>query len=104
MFFDNPVKAFANLKRAAHKAAELHFIAWRNPLENHFMITAERAGAPLVPNMPARKPGAPGQFAFADRERVQRILDDEVFRRLPRTPNRVPEPSDARMPVHVRLL
>jgi hypothetical protein len=34
------------------------------------MTTAERAAAPLLPNLPPRKPGAPGQFAFADRSRV----------------------------------
>jgi hypothetical protein len=38
------------------------------------MTTAERAAAPLLPNLPARRPGAPGQFAFADRGHVERIL------------------------------
>lgn len=40
------------------------------------MTTAERAAAPLLPNLPARGPDAPGQFAFADRRRVARILKD----------------------------
>jgi hypothetical protein len=39
------------------------------------MTTAERAAAPLLPDLPARLPGAPGQFAFADRDYVRRILD-----------------------------
>ena len=46
--------------------AELRFIAWRSAAENPFMTTAERAAAPLLPNLPARRPDAPGQFAFAD--------------------------------------
>src|SRR6185369_6707924 len=37
--------------------------------------TAERAAAPLLPNLPPRRPDAPGQFAFADRARVERILE-----------------------------
>ncbi|MGJ7524310.1 class I SAM-dependent methyltransferase [Variovorax sp. GB1P17] len=76
MFFDDPVRAFANLRSAARDDAELRFIAWRSAAENPFMTTAERAAAPLLPNLPARKPGAPGQFAFADRDRVQAVLEE----------------------------
>lgn len=39
------------------------------------MTTAERAAAPLLPNIPARRPNAPGQFAFADQRRVRGILE-----------------------------
>jgi ubiquinone/menaquinone biosynthesis C-methylase UbiE len=74
MFFDDPVRAFANLRRAAKDGAALRFIAWRGAAENPFMTTAERAAAPLLPNLPPRKPGAPGQFAFSDSERIERIL------------------------------
>ncbi|MGH8138004.1 MAG: class I SAM-dependent methyltransferase [Steroidobacteraceae bacterium] len=76
MFFDDSVKAFANLRCAARDDAELRFLAWRSPAENPFMTTAERAAAPLLPNIPAREPDAPGQFAFADRRRVNRILEE----------------------------
>jgi SAM-dependent methyltransferase len=75
MFFDDSVQAFANLRRAARDDAELRFIAWRSAAENPFMTTAERAAAPMMPNLPARWPDAPGQFAFADRHRVHRILE-----------------------------
>ncbi|WNG29967.1 class I SAM-dependent methyltransferase [Cystobacter fuscus] len=76
MFFDDFVQAFANLRRAAKDDAELRFVAWRSPSENPFMTTAERAAAPLLPNIPARQPDAPGQFAFADQHRVHRILEE----------------------------
>ncbi|NUP05459.1 MAG: class I SAM-dependent methyltransferase [Polyangiaceae bacterium] len=75
MFFDDPVAAFANLRRAAMVGAVLRAIVWRTASENPFMTTAERAAAPLLPNMPARKPDGPGQFAFADRSKVQGILE-----------------------------
>lgn len=74
MFFDGAVAAFANVKTAATDGAELRLVAWRSPSENPFMTTAERAAGPLLPNLPARRPDAPGQFAFADRDRVFRIL------------------------------
>ncbi|AQV92322.1 SAM-dependent methyltransferase [Cupriavidus necator] len=74
MFFSDPVSAFANLRQAAMPDATLHCIAWRSAAENPFMTTAERAAAPLLSNLPPRQPGAPGQFAFGDRERVLSIL------------------------------
>jgi ubiquinone/menaquinone biosynthesis C-methylase UbiE len=75
MFFKDSVKAFTNLRRAAREDAALRFIAWRDPAENPFMTTAERAAAPFMPDLPARRPDEPGQFAFADADRVRRVLD-----------------------------
>jgi SAM-dependent methyltransferase len=76
MFFGDPVRAFSNLRRAAKTGAALRFIAWRSAAENPFMTTAERAAAPLLPDLPPRRPGAPGQFAFAERNHVARVLED----------------------------
>jgi hypothetical protein len=39
------------------------------------MTTAERAAAPLLPNLPERRPDGPGPFAFADERRVRAILE-----------------------------
>jgi SAM-dependent methyltransferase len=75
MFFDDPVRGFANLRRAAVDNAGLRFVAWRSLEENPFMTTAERVAAPLLPNLPTREPDAPGQFAFANRGRVHTILE-----------------------------
>lgn len=75
MFFEDPVRAFTNLRRAARPDAELRFIAWRDAAENPFMTAAERVAAPLLPDLPARRPDAPGQFGFADRHRVRTILE-----------------------------
>ena len=74
MFFADPVAAFINLRRAARQDGGLAFVAWRGAEENSFMTAAERAAAPLLPELPARDPAGPGQFAFADAERVRGIL------------------------------
>lgn len=74
MFFDDPVAAFANLRRAARDGAALRFIAWRGADLNPFMMTAEKAAAPLLPALPARASDGPGQFAFADADKVRGIL------------------------------
>jgi SAM-dependent methyltransferase len=74
MFFDDSVAAFTNLRRAATRDATLWFAAWRSAAENPFMTAAERAATPFLPNLPPREPNAPGQFAFADRARVEGLL------------------------------
>lgn len=79
MFFDDPVRAFANLHHAATDDAALRLIAWRGAGDNPFMTTAERATASLLP-LPERDPGAPGQFAFADAQRVEGILAQAGWR------------------------
>ncbi|WP_315386173.1 class I SAM-dependent methyltransferase [uncultured Stenotrophomonas sp.] len=75
MFFNDPVRAFANLHRALRSGGSLHAIAWRSPADNPFMTTAERTAAPLL-TLPARAEGGPGQFAFADAEKVRSLLHD----------------------------
>ena len=75
MFFADPIAAFRNLRRAAKHGAELHVIAWRSAAENPFMTAAERAAAPLLPDLPDRRADAPGQFAFANGQRVRSILE-----------------------------
>jgi SAM-dependent methyltransferase len=90
MFFRDPVDAFANLRRAATDDGELRVIAWRSAAENAFMTTAERAAAPLLPNLPPRRPGAAGQFAFADRGHVHRILEESGWAAIDIAPIDVP--------------
>lgn len=74
MFFDDPVAAFANLRRATKQGGALNLIVWRDPADNPFMTVAEQAAAPFLPELPPRKPDAPGQFGFADVQRVRGIL------------------------------
>jgi SAM-dependent methyltransferase len=71
MFFDDPVAAFANLRRAAGR---LRCLVWRGADENPFMTTAERAARPVLPTIEPRDPDGPGQFAFADPGKVRAIL------------------------------
>jgi SAM-dependent methyltransferase len=75
MFFDDPVRAFANIERAARRGAALKAIVWRAADANPFMTTAERAAATVLGGVPARPARGPGQFAFADRDHVREILE-----------------------------
>lgn len=82
MFFDDPVAAFENIRRAAAPGAGLAFVAWRSPAENPFMTTPARALAPMLPPQPMPDPNAPGQFGFADAERVRRVLAQSGWREV----------------------
>jgi SAM-dependent methyltransferase len=86
MFFDEPVTAFANLRRAARPGASLCCIAWRSATENPFMTTAEHAAAPLLPAMPPRRLDGPGQFAFADRRHTEAMLQQAGWNRIAISP------------------
>lgn len=74
MFFEDPVTAFANLHRATTSGGHALLIAWRPAAENAFMTTAERAVAPLLPDLPPRKTSGPGQFSFGDPAYVRDVL------------------------------
>ena len=61
MFFEDLVRAFANLRtRRAPTAASLRSSPGASPEENPFMTAAERAAAPLLPNIPPRRAGCAG--------------------------------------------
>jgi SAM-dependent methyltransferase len=75
MFFADFVAAFSNLRRSVRASGGLHVIVWRAAAENPFMTVAERAAAPLLPDIPPRRPDAPGQFALADASRVRGTLE-----------------------------
>jgi SAM-dependent methyltransferase len=90
MFFEDSSAAFANLRRAAAQDARLRSFVWRGASENAFMTTAERVAAPLLPSLPPRRPDEPGQFAFAHRDRVHRILQESGWSAIDIEPVDVP--------------
>lgn len=79
MFFENPVRAFENLRRAATSDANGLFITWRAPSENPFMTTAGAAAKQVIA-LPDHDPDAPGQFAFSHPEYVEGILSSAGWR------------------------
>ena len=50
-------------------------IVWRGPEDNPFMTVAQGAATSVSP-LPERQPDTPGQFAFANDQRVRGILRD----------------------------
>jgi SAM-dependent methyltransferase len=75
MFFADPVAAFRNLRAAVKPGGRMACLAWRGGAENAFMTAAERAAADIL-QLPGRDENGPGQFGFADPDRVRAILRD----------------------------
>ena len=74
MFFDEPVAAFAHLRRQARPGVRLVFSCFRERDEN---IWVEKLASVLPPaDGPPPAPDAPGPFAFGRREKTTRILSE----------------------------
>jgi SAM-dependent methyltransferase len=87
MFFADPTAAFRNLLIALKPGGRLAFVCWRSLAENPWMTEPMAAAAErLPPGPPPLPPDAPGPFAFADSERVRRILTEAGFADVALTP------------------
>lgn len=80
MFFDQPVAAFAHMRKALRPGGRCVFVCWRTPRDNPWAMTplmAARKAMNVTP--PPADPLAPGPFAFADETRLRGILADAGF-------------------------
>jgi SAM-dependent methyltransferase len=88
MFFADPVAAFANVRRALKPGSgRLAFVCWRKLAENQWMQVPVAAGMQYLPPQPRPDPDAPGPYAFADPERVKRILTQAGFADIETAPH-----------------
>lgn len=76
MFFDDPVAAFTNIRRAAAPGARLAFVCWREGDNPMFSVGVDVLAARLESPPAPADPTAPGPLAFGNAERVQAILSD----------------------------
>jgi ubiquinone/menaquinone biosynthesis C-methylase UbiE len=82
MFFADPVAAFANIRTALKPGGRLAFVCWQEMRANAWVTVPLFAA---LPHLPPQEPAdllAPGPFAFADAERVKRILSDAGFSKI----------------------
>jgi ubiquinone/menaquinone biosynthesis C-methylase UbiE len=79
MFFDDPDAAFSNLWKALRPGGRLSFVCWPAPRENQFMTIPIAAASRHIELPQPSDPEAPGPFAFADKERIKRILSRAGF-------------------------
>ena len=79
MFFADPVASFANMRRGLRSGGRIAFACWRAARDNPWLMTPLQAVFKHVPRPAPPAPDEPGQFAFADTARVQRILEGAGF-------------------------
>jgi SAM-dependent methyltransferase len=79
MFFADPAKSFANLRRGLKGGARLVFACWREAKQNPWMMIPLREAKKHAPPLPETNPEDPGPFAFADDARVRRVLSAAGF-------------------------
>lgn len=79
MFFADPLTAFVNFKSSLKADGCLTFMCWRSMQENPWMTVPVMAASKHIELPPPPEPGAPGPFAFADKERLGGLLRDAGF-------------------------
>lgn len=74
MFFDDPVAAFANIRRAVREGGRLAFVCWQSMMANDWLLVPFAALAGHVGPPEAGDPDAPGPFSLAEPDRVGAVL------------------------------
>ncbi|GAA2126656.1 class I SAM-dependent methyltransferase [Streptomyces synnematoformans] len=74
MFFDDPVAAFANVRRALRPAGRLAFVCWRAPEESEYSLVPRAALGRYVTLPGPGGANEPGPNSLADPDRVRDVL------------------------------
>lgn len=83
MFFEDPAAAFANIRKQLRSGGRLAFMCWQAFPINDWAFAPLQAAMPLLKELPEPpEPHAPGPFAFADKDRVARILGDAGWQNI----------------------
>jgi ubiquinone/menaquinone biosynthesis C-methylase UbiE len=82
MFFDDPVKAFTNIRSGIKGGGRLVFVCFRAMPESPWFRVPIEAARLHVPLQPPVDPLAPGMFSFAREERLRGILNEAGFREI----------------------
>jgi ubiquinone/menaquinone biosynthesis C-methylase UbiE len=80
MFFDDPVRAFANLRRALVPGGRIAFVSWQGLEANDWVMTVGEVVRRYVP-LPqlGGLAGGPGMFALQDPDEVRSLVEAAGF-------------------------
>ena len=79
MFFENPVKAFQNIKSAIQPRREMRFVCWAPLAANDFFISPLNTVVDITGVSFAEPGREPGPLAFSDRSYLSSILQEAGF-------------------------
>lgn len=89
MFFGDPLAAFTNIARAVRAGGRLTMLVWQSPESNEW-ISELRGALATTNDVPAGAIDAPGPFALAQPERVERVLSAAGFSDIEVSQRRAP--------------
>jgi SAM-dependent methyltransferase len=90
MFFPDPVRAFANLRRSLRHEGRLACAVWRPLQENAWFSVPLQAAHLLSPPVSPPVPGEPGPFSMADPNRIHSLLAGAGWRDIRIAPQDIP--------------
>ena len=79
MFFENPFKAFQNIKSAVQKGREMRFVCWAPISANDFFLSPLNTVVDITGVSFAEPGKEPGPLAFSDRTYLSSILKNAEF-------------------------
>lgn len=79
MFFDDPIRAFANLRLALRDGGRFVFLCWQEPRANPWFFAGVDELRDLLDFPEAPTPNSPGPFGLADANRTHALLDGAGF-------------------------
>ncbi|WP_346246708.1 class I SAM-dependent methyltransferase [Sphingomonas rustica] len=79
MFFNEPVAAFANVRKAVRSGGRLAFVCWRDLAANELDHLPLRAVAHLLPGELVDETQGAGWFSLSDPKDIRRTLDAAGF-------------------------
>jgi hypothetical protein len=90
MFFDDPIRAFTNIRSGMKAGGRLVFVCFRAMPESPWFRVPIEAARPHVPPQSPVDPLAPGMFSLAREERLDGILTEAGFREVALKATNVP--------------
>jgi SAM-dependent methyltransferase len=97
MFFNDPLAAFANLRRWLVRGGRFAFAVW-GPVDDNPWMTATRAAVAEAIDLPPIEPSAPGPFRYGDVTPLIPLLARAGFVNVTVTDWRQPLPVGNRLP------
>ena len=79
MFFADPARSFANMRKGLRSRGRAVFACWREPRHNPWLMLPLQEAYRHVPRLPETGPEDPGAFSFAAESRVRDILGHAGF-------------------------
>ena len=82
MFFDDPVRAFENIRGALKPTGRITFASWAARIENAWVAEPLQVVSKYIDLSPPPQDNAPGPFSLGDEYRVRDVLTKAGFRNI----------------------